>query len=253
MSAHDAYVAGLLEHAAAELGRSLPVGTCVVPEAERAGSSSASVYPLPLADRTIIWVDPALVERLDGLNSADAISTDTFLARARELGGTVVGEGNNRVLVDNADLVEPVGAESIGLVPQMLDADVADDRARIEVLAAACSDDDLDEADLDLEQLDPHILGLVAADGAVAAYASARPSEYNPTFDDIGVLTHPEFRGRRLGARAVYEYITMRQTSGCRFLYRCTIENIASNKLSDSIGFTLVQRIAATTFGDQPE
>ncbi len=47
--------------------------------------------------------------------------------------------------------------------------------------------------------------------GSVTCYASGRPHDVEPSFDDIAVLTHPAWRKRRLGALTVHEFIRHRQ------------------------------------------
>jgi L-amino acid N-acyltransferase YncA len=114
-------------------------------------------------------------------------------------------------------------------------------------LIAASDDDDVDEADLDPEHLDPTFTLLVTPDGTIAAYASARPHDLDPCFDDIAVLTHPAWRGRRLGALAVHEFIRHRRAQGHRALYRCNVDNVGSNRVADSLGLTLVMTIGAVS------
>ena len=131
-----------------------------------------------------------------------------------------------------------------------LDRDDADDRAALARLIDACDDDDLEEAELDLDDLDPHLLAMVDADGEIVAESGARPSEVDDRLDDIAVLTHPDHRGRRWGALTVHEFITRRQVDGARFLYRCDVENHGSNRVAESVGFEMIHQIAAVRFPD---
>lgn len=245
MTTLDDYFAALTDDAESVLGAPMRDGTVVVPAQGRAGSKSATSYPTPSG--TIVWCDPDLVGVLAGIHTEGAISSVEFVEWALASGASLVGFGNNRVLVDS--LRRPQ-ADVEGLVVRRLDPDDVDDRSKLAALVDASSEDDVDEADLDLDDLDPFIVGLLTADGVIAAYAAARPSEIDDTFEDIAVLTRPSFRRRGLGAAAVFEFVSARTVDDPtrRFLYRCTTENAGSNALAESLGFTMAHTIGAVRF-----
>ena len=273
---HDLYLATLSEFAARLDGGRRRTGTIVVGEPDRTGSAVATAYPLGAT--TVLFADPAVADRLRPLEGDVAISAEEFVASASTLGGELVGLGRQRVL-DGA--LRPPEADVGDLVFRPLDLDDALDVERLARLADDCSDDDVDEADLDLDDLDPHVSALLAPDGRIAAYAGARPADIGSAtasivgtetadvdgaetsdldagldsgFDDIAVLTHPAFRGRRLGALAVHEFVRHRRAREPRrrFLYRCNAANVASNHVAESLGFALVHTIAAVRFTDPP-
>lgn len=243
----DIYFSAIADAAEAAVGVPLGDGTVVAPEADRAGGGSATSYPTPRG--TVIWCDPALVDTLSALltDAADgALDSERFASLAVDAGASVLGFGRNRVL--EGPLQSPralPGAVSV----QLLDRDEAGDVALLAELAAASSDDDLDEADLDLDNLDPFYAGLIE-DGRLVAYACGRPSEIDERFDDIGVLVHPGYRQRGLGASAVAAFVERRQAADPSrlMLYRCTTENAGSNAVSESLGFTLAHTIGAVRF-----
>lgn len=239
------YFATLTGLAMSAVGRPV-TGTVLAPAADRDGARSATSYPLPSA--TVVWCDPAVVGALNDLlgDVADQpIDSDEFVRRATAGGATLSGFGNNRVLIGDVD--PPV--VSMDAAARVLDRNDPDDIATLARFAAAASEDDLDEADLDLDALDPFIVGLFDGDTMVA-YGSGRPYGDASAFDDIGVLTHPAHRRRGLGAHVVAEFIERRIASDPtrRMLYRCNTENAGSNGVAESLGFTLAHTIGAVRF-----
>lgn len=221
-------------------GRPLPAGTSVVGDVDRSGSSTAVAYPL--GPHTVVFCDPSIESRLSDLNGERALTVDEYADRASLLGGEVVGRGNNRVLNG------PIAISAGDLSALVLDPEASRDLRRLETFIAACDPDDLDEAELDLAELDRHIVVLVDGDGAIAAYASGRVWTMGERFDDIGVIVRPARRRAGLGARVVAAYVEHRRGSGARFLYRNDVDNVASGRLAASLGFELVHTIAAVRF-----
>jgi GNAT superfamily N-acetyltransferase len=258
------YLAALRESAELLLGEPVRPGTMVVVDRDRAGTGTATCYPTPGA--SIVWCDADVAERLSSVASSSPLSAAEFVAAAERLGAQLVGYGHNRVLDaaprrPDADADELVVRHVTGdkAIDKAIDEAIGGNVGAIEpigeevismlaALIADCDPDDVDEADLDLDQLDPAITLLVASDGTIAAYASGRPHELDPLLDDVAVLTHPEWRGRRLGALAVYEFVRRRQSEGRRLLYRCNVDNVASNRVAETLGFTLSTTIGAVEF-----
>lgn len=247
MNALDDYFSALVTAAARATGAPLDGGTTVASDAGRAGARSATSYPTPSG--TIVWCDPALVDVVADLLEPvrrRPIESTEFVDLAITRGATLSGFGNNRVLI--GDVGEPAPPRD-DLTVRRLDRDDPDDVGLLAQFVDAVSDDDRDEADLDLDRLDPFIVGIIA-DGRVAGYASGLPSEVDERFDDIGVLTHPEYRRIGLGATAVSEFVRRRLADDPtrRMLYRCDIENAGSNALAESLGFTFAHTIGAVRF-----
>jgi GNAT superfamily N-acetyltransferase len=248
MSPSERYLASLLAAGETAHGRPLGSGTTLVVDPERDGTGSATCYPTPHA--SIVWCDPSVLVRLASIESSRTLSAQEFAAAAADLGAMLVGYGRNRVL--DGDPRRP-DADLGDLVVRHVGTGDAPPISMLDGLIAACDDDDVEEADLDLDHLDPTFTLLVTPDGTIAAYASGRPYDVEPSFDDIAVLTHPAWRGRRLGALAVHEFIRQRQAEGRRWLYRCNVDNVGSNRVAESLGFTLVTTIGAVRFrGDDP-
>lgn len=233
--------AAALAMAARDLGRELTDGTTVVPTADREGSTNAVAYPI--GDRTIIWCAPDIAPRLASLNGPRALTADEFVAAAEALGGTFVGRGRCRVL--NA---EPRSPSHDGYDLVELDRDSAVDRQLLGAFLEACPQDDVEEAEIDMDELDAAIVVALAADGSIASYASGRDWWMDADFDDIGVLTHPDHRGRRLGAVTVAEFAKRRVPAGRLMFYNCDVDNLGSNRVAESVGFELVVTVAAAKF-----
>lgn len=224
------------------LGREVPLGTTVVASAAREGSTIAVAYPL--GRRTIIWCAPALRTALASLNGPVALSNDEFTVAAGGLGGVFNGAGHHRVLSKPAP--DPA-VESSRLV--VLDRNDLGDRTLISGFVDRCSDDDLDEAELDMDQLDEAMVGVLDESGALASYASARPWVFDAQFDDVAVITRPDHRGRGLGTAAVAALSQRRQQVGRSMFYNCDVDNLGSNRLAEAVGFELVYTVTGVSFG----
>jgi GNAT superfamily N-acetyltransferase len=242
------YFETMLAAIEADLGHALPAGTTLVPAADRVGTGIAACYRF--GDRSAVWCDPAALDRLAPFAGSHPVSAHDFVAQAMEVGAERRGIGMNRVL--DGPVVDPqidLGTLTI----RSLDPEVASDVALIAALRSAVSDDDADEADLDLDHLDPHIVAVVEPAAGerherLLAWAGARAAHAIP-FDDIGVITHPAARHRGLGLACVHRLVEGRQSSGTPSMYRCEAMNHGSGRIAERLGFDLVQVVGAVTFG----
>ncbi len=236
-------IAAIRNAAEAAFGDEIPAGTTVVASPDRAGSNLAVAYPF--GDRTIVWCAPGPISvTLEPLNGPVALSNQEFRARIEQLGGVFVGAGHHRVLSSPAP--DPQ-IEPLRLVA--LDRDDAADVALIAAFVEHCSADDLNEAEVAIDQLDEAIVGVLDGSGALAAYASARRWFFDASFDDVAVITHPAHRGHGLGTAAVAALSQRRQRSGRTMFYGCNVENHASGALAEAAGFELVHTVTAVSFG----
>ncbi len=242
------YLDTLLATVEADLGHTLPLGTTLVPAADRAESGIATCYPF--GDRSAVWCDPDVVGRLAPVVVATPLSARDFVTRAVNLGAAVRGIGVNRVL--DGPLLDPQ-IDLGGVTIRSLDRSLLSDVALITDLRGAVSDDDAEEADFDLDNLDPHIVGavdLLSEQGGerLLACASARLADSVP-FDDIGVIAHPAARRRGLGVACVHRLVESRVNSGTPPMYRCEADNTGSNRIAQRLGFGLTQTIGSVRFG----
>lgn len=239
-SAH--FASAIRRAASKDLGSDLPFGTTVVASASRAGSKNAVAYPL--GDRTVIWCSHDLAPQLAPLGTPTPIENDEFVSRATDLGWSIGGRGSFRILSGEPRLPAVDASQSA-----LLDRADAAHRALIADFVESCPENDLNETEVTLDSLDPTIVAILDSDGAIAAYACARPWDIDPEFDDIGILTRPDCRGRGLGGAAVAALARQQRAGGRVQLYNCNADNIGSNRLAESVGFDLVQTVASVRFG----
>lgn len=64
-------------------------------------------------------------------------------------------------------------------------------------------------------------------------------------FDDVGIVTTPTYRGRGLGRAAVGHLVRQQHNRGRLALYNCDVDNVGSDRLAESLGFTLAQTVAS--------
>lgn len=224
-----------------ELGRELPPGTTVVGSKSREGSNKAVAYPM--GEVTAVLCAPRLVARLGPIDGGPLLSNDAFVSAAAALGGTPGGWGRFRVFEGKPGSPD---LDPARVVP--LDRDLEQDRVAISEFIAACSEDDLAAAELELDHLDPTILGVRSDDGILAALVFGRPWPYDNCFDDVGIVTAPDHRGKGLGRAAVAHFVRQQHDRGRLALYNCDVDNVGSDRLADSLGFTLAQTVSSVCF-----
>ena len=247
MDARQAYLDAIVTAAEEAAGRPLGGGTLACPDPDRVGRRSATSYPTPAG--TVIWCDPALIDQIALLladEGGTAITTGRWVELAVAAGAEHAGSGNNRVLIGEID--RPSNGDG-RFAARRLDRHVESDVETLRSFVIGIDQDDLDEAELDLDELDPFIVGLFDGDEMVA-YASSIPADEMPEFDDIAVLTHPQHRRRGLGALAVAEFVAHRTRADPtrRMLYRCDVDNTGSNGVAEALGFDFVHTIGAVRF-----
>ena len=212
-------------------------GVSVVADDERAGSAVASCYVL--GEHAVVFADPAVAElvgafRPDGLPAEVLEDWQRFGA---DVGAEVLGVGIVRTLV-----AEPVRVEGIAVIDREDPMDVE----RLRVMLAGCSEDDIDEAEIDLDELDPIIrCSETEPGGVLTAYASARPSENLAGRWDIGTLTHPAHRRRGLGLRALQRLTWDLVAGGHEPVYRHNADNLASAALAERGGYAIASPLVA--------
>jgi GNAT superfamily N-acetyltransferase len=236
------YVDGVLAAAATSLGAVLRPGTTVVGSQDRAGSTVAVVYPL--SQHTVVWCAPEHADRLSGLNCDLVLGAREITRRCEQLGGTHAGGGNHLVLPADAILVSDPTRPL-----KWVNRHDAEDRSAIASFVEACDAREVDEAEIDLDDLDESIVVGLDRSGAVAALASGRPWEIDHAFDDIGVLTHPDHRRAGWGSTVVAEYVRRRRQQGRLMFYNHDVENRGSARVAAAVGFEPITTVTAISFG----
>lgn len=204
-------------------------GTRVLKEKELAGTDKAHLYHI---DRmSVLRADPSLAEQA-GL--ADGYSRDSGSLSASQLQALIP------VQVESAFLDYYLDARDLNrfsapapFTTRRLDAQHED--SLLLDLYAACTEEEVDAADIDADRPDAAICGLF--DGTrLAAYAGYRVWEEH--FADIGVLIHPDYRGRGLGKAVV--------STLCEWclgedvvvpMYRVFSFNVHSCRIAQALGF----------------
>ncbi|RBP68128.1 L-amino acid N-acyltransferase YncA [Brevibacterium sanguinis] len=110
----------------------------------------------------------------------------------------------------------------------------AEDAEAFAAFQSANSADDLDEAFVELDHWE--VVGAFADDGELVAVATAYPWRAHPVAD-IGVLTSPDHRGRKLGSAVVSDLSRRVLERGFSPQYRCERGNDASRATAASAGF----------------
>ncbi len=233
--------------AAIEAGARLPAGglnnveTLVLPEADREGSAMAVAYHI--GSPTLIRTDPALADALSELASpTTAIDADAFHAWSTSRGWTVMDGADQHIAAPDqlrSRLLPPTSR----LVS--LDRDVPADRSSMAALFDANDPEDVDSAEFDMDDLDPHIIGLVDQTDKLGALVSGRPWHDDEGFDDIGVMTHEQYRGQGWGGAAVSAFCLASFERGRMPLYRCNWSRVASKALALSVGFQFIGHVSA--------
>ncbi|MCP4225663.1 MAG: GNAT family N-acetyltransferase [Actinomycetia bacterium] len=237
----DRYFEAIAGSAGMDVARFRTTGTVVVPEPKRAGSSMAVAYQLD--HLCVIRTDPGLSDAVERLASPTVTrSSEEVTGWAEDQGWLFIDGGDSHLINPDRMVVCDSPPETTSVV---LDRDEPRDVDLIAELIEGCSRDDLDDAEIDLDDLDPLIVGLVDDKGRIGAYASGRPWDDDALYDDIGVITIADRRGQGWGAAVVNDFVG-RSLELNRFpLYRCNWSNTASKALAMSLGFEQVVELVA--------
>lgn len=217
-------------------------GVTVMGHPDRAENHVTAGYEL--GEHFIVTCDPAVETRLRDATTGMPPTLTAWRECAVDAGGKFLGSGRMQ-------LQAPPPTEARlpdGFSLRSLDRDHSDDFALIERLVESSDADDLDDAEIELDNLDAIIEVVVDGDGEIAAFSSGRPFEMAAKFGDIGIMTRPEHRGRGVGSAAVAALCHRLRAAGLEPLYRCDEDNAGSVKLSAVLGFEPVTRLVAYCF-----
>jgi len=217
-----------------EIDRLDNAATLVLPEQGRAGSEYA-VAAYRVRQLTALRVDPAFAIRIEGLADRErALSFEDVLAWAEQSGWGPVDGADSHLVAISALVRRPLPA---GATLTSLDRDDRGDHSRIAELMASCDPDDVDAAEIELDDLDPLIVALLDQNGRLGSFVSGRRWEVDERFDDIGVITRDDLRGCGWGSANVAAFCGRSFELDRLPLYRCNWSRPASKALALSVGF----------------
>jgi GNAT superfamily N-acetyltransferase len=195
---------------------------------------------------TIVWADPGVVGTVRSLESdTAAFPVEGVRDWATDRGAEYLGGAYGHLIGRGMIAPSPVPP---GTVLLEIDRDDEGHRALIRDLTAGCDADDIDAAEVEMDDLDPVIVGLIDGGGRLVGMAGERPWRLDPGFGDIGVLVRPDGRRRGHGRAAVAALCRWDFENGRLPLYRCTWDRAASRRLALSVGFRQVSNLAAVRF-----
>lgn len=185
-----------------------------------------AIVMVPTQGRTRVAVAPGVASAL-GIESDGA---PIVLAQFREA-LCVAG-----IEMHAPDIVYYVAAPQVPTTPSSAVPDVrllrADDAALFDAFMAQISDDDQDDAYVELDRW--------ATFGAFVESELLAVSSMYPwggaAIADMGVLTMPKARGKGLASALVRAMIEHASRHGYEAQYRCQFDNVASNALAQSLG-----------------
>lgn len=209
-------------------------GTTIAPDDERSGSKRVACYQI--GQHAVLACDPAIVSDLAVLQHGETSLSDAgFRSWGTALGAEIIGDAVMRTQKAALPSLDVPGTV------HMLDWSRPADVERMLTFVDAADADDLDEAEVAMDDLDDQAVALLGADGAIMAYASSRAYEEAPAFGDIGVLVSADARRGGWGRAVVATLITdVLEPAGVIPLYRCSTENLGSFGLSSALGFESV-------------
>ncbi len=219
------------------------VGVTVMGSPSRAESHVTAGYKL--GEHLVVTCDPAVEDTLRPAAAGVEPSLDGWRALAESLSGELLGAGRMQLLE------QPVSGEPSLAPGYTLCVATSDDPEVVELLGRfieECDEEELDDAELYLDELDDVVHLALGPDGAIAAYASGHPFEMAQAFSDIGVITHADHRSRGLGAAVVSSLCAQLLADGIEPLYRCDEDNAGSVRLSASLGFAPTTQLVAYRF-----
>lgn len=209
-------------------------GLALLPEPDYAGSGG--IHTWHIAQRAFIRFDPAYNAPVAALV---ATLTSPVSLRPGQLTAALLASELRVSRTDQGLLgyLYPPDFKPVPIPPgftiRQLDPD---DAQALADLKAACRPDEIEEAEVSVEDEIP--FGCFAAD-RLAAVATG----FTLTgFMDIGVITHPDFRQQRLGQAAVSTLCTWCLERDILPQYRCSEINAASHKLAQRLGFVTMVR-----------
>lgn len=191
---------------------------------------SGELYLWRIGQHAFLQIDPALTALLSHLGqllqTPVTLTGEAIRASAHDYPLSITASDVLCYLEPNA--FHPVETEAPFRSQRLTPAD----RAALEGLHTACSEDDVDNA---FVEIDHDTVWAVWHDQNVVAAASMYRTR--SSFYDIGVLTHPAFRGKQLGKVVVSALCSYALAQDAMVQYRCHEDLLSSLRLAQALGF----------------
>jgi GNAT superfamily N-acetyltransferase len=204
----------------------------VIRDEELGGAGTVYIYHI---DRmSVVRIGPALAKQLGLAGGCVGDSASLAADEVRSMGGTRFPFEVGRTLLDcylDAKDFRCFAAPGY-LTARRLHPE--NDTAHLLSLYDACSEEDLDAAMILVDEPDPVIFGLFQK-GQLVAYASHR--YWGEIIADIGVLIHPDYRGRGLGKAVVSVLCEWCIQNDVVPMYRVYSDHTHSRGIGRALGF----------------
>lgn len=207
-------------------------GTLFIEEVDLVGTGNMYLYHID--QMRVLRIASSLADQV-GL--PDGLDRDSGSLTVNEI-QSLVGEGY-RVEVESTLLdcyLDPRNFESFPAVGDFTARRLypeTDNRYLLD-LYEACTEEDLDEAAIYVDEPDPVIFGIFD-EGRLVAYASHR--YWDNVIADIGVLIHPDYRSRGLGKAVISELCAWCIQNDVVPMYRAFSYHNHSRRIAQALGF----------------
>jgi GNAT superfamily N-acetyltransferase len=207
-------------------------GTLVIKEQELAGTERIHIYHID--QMSVARMAPSLVKQMGLPDGYERDSVSLTVNRVRSLIGPGYRVEIESTLLDcylDPEDFKPFTATD-GFTPRRLHPER--DNTRLLGLYEACTEEDLDAAEIYVDEPDPVIFGMFDNEQLVA-YASHR--YWDEIIADIGVLIHPDYRSRGLGKAVVSALCEWCIENDVVPMYRVLSDHDHSRRIARALGF----------------
>lgn len=239
----ERFARALLDHMGFDHALLGTAGVSVAGHPERAESRVTVAYLV--GEHVFVTCDPAVDAMLTTATAEMAPTLEAWTELAPQLGGEFLGVGRQQLLTTHDMAAPSIPAD---MTIRSLSREDSVDVALLARLVEISSAEDLDEAELEMDNLDEIMEAVLDADGQIASLASSRPFDMAPAFGDIGILTRSDSRSLGLGSAAVSALCRRLVDADIEPLYRCDEDNIGSVELSKGLLFAPVAMVKAYRF-----
>lgn len=198
-------------------------------------SNKTVVYDMK--DMTVVRIGTALAKDLDmpaGLIDGDVIDTEQIKKRIVGIGLSIEEEyAFYDFFLDPADFINANEDNRF----QVRALDIEHDKDSMLELFAVCTEEEMDDADIYIDKLDPVNYGVLDGDKLIA-YCSYRM--FGDHICDAGVIIHPEHRNKGLGKAVISSLVQHCFENDVIPMYRVFGDNGYSLRIPQALGFRLM-------------